>query len=148
MVITLFGRPVRRRSNQTGSRTAPPPFLNDSQWFLIEDLFPHPPITSRGGRPRVLPRQCLEGILWVLYTGARWKDLPERYPSPATCWRRLRDWTETGIWLAAWRRLLSQLDEFQGINWEEAMADGTFSPAKKGAPRSATPKKAKGPRSC
>jgi len=148
MVITLFGRPAVRRSNRTGSRTAPPPFLNDSQWFLIEDLFPHPPMTGGGGRPRVVPRTCLEGILWVLYTGARWKDLPERYPSPATCWRRLKDWTESGIWLQAWRRLLSQLDEFKGIHWEEAMADGTFAPGKKGAPRSATPRKAKGPRSC
>ncbi len=75
MVITLFGRPAIRRSNRTGSRTAPLPFLNDSQWFLIEDLFPHPPIISLGGRPRVLPRECLEGILWVQYTGARWKAL-------------------------------------------------------------------------
>lgn len=148
MVITLSLWPPRRRPNKTGSRTAPPPFLNDSQWLLIADLFPHPRISSAGGRPRVEPRACLEGILWVLHTGARWKDLPERYPSPTTCWRRLRDWTEAGIWLAAWRRLLSQLDEFQGINWEEAMADGTFSPAKKGAPRWATPNRVKGRRSC
>ena len=148
MLISLLLWPPRRRPNKTGSRTDPPPFLNDSQWFLIADLFPQPRISSAGGRPRVLPRQCLEGILWVLYTGARWKDSPERYPSPATCWRRLRDWTEAGIWLAAWRRLLSQLDECKGINWEEAMADGTFSPAKKGAPSLATPNRAKGRRSC
>lgn len=148
MLITLFGRPARRRSNRTGSRTAPPPFLNDSQWFLIADLFPHPPITAAGGRPRVLPRACLEGILWVLHSGARWKDLPERYPSPTTCWRRLKEWTESGIWVEAWRRLLKKLDRDKLINWEEAMADGTFSPGKKGAPRSATPKRAKGQRSC
>lgn len=148
MIISLSQWPPRRRPNTTGSRTAPPPFLDDCQWFLIADLFPTPPITSAGGRPRVLPRECLEGILWVLYTGARWKDLPERYPSPATCWRRLKEWTEAGIWLAAWTRLLRELEEFQGINWDEAMADGTFAPAKKGVKRLARPRRVREPRSC
>ena len=148
MLITLPWRSARRRPNKTGSRTAPPPFLNDSQWFLIADLFPHPPVTGRGGRPRVPPRACLEGILWVLQTGARWKDLPERYPSPATCWRRLKAWTEAGLFQQAWARLLRKLDALKQIDWEEAIGDGTFSPGKKGAPRSARPRKAKGPRSC
>ena len=148
MVMTLSMWPPRRRPNKTGSRTVPPPFLDESQWKLIADLFPHPPITSQGGRPRVPPRACLEGVLWVLQTGARWKDLPERYPSPATCWRRLQEWTQAGIWVAAWRRLLGKLDHLRQIDWEEAMGDGTFSPGKKGAPRSATPRKARAPRSC
>ena len=91
MVITLLQRPPRRRSNRTGSRKVPKPFLSDTQWLLIADLFPDPPVGSRGGRPRVASRPCFEGILWVLTTGARWKDLPERYPSPATCWRRLQE---------------------------------------------------------
>ena len=73
MVITLSMWSPRRRPNKTGSRTVPPPFLDDSQGKLIADLFPHPPITARGGRPRVPPRACLEGVLWVLQTGARWK---------------------------------------------------------------------------
>jgi|SRR5690606_127777 len=147
MLITLYGRPVRR-PNTTGSRTAPPPFVNDSQWLLIADLFPDPPVSSKGGRPRVPPRPCLEGILWILQTGARWKDLPERYPSPATCWRRFKAWVEAGIFAEAWSRLLGQLDGLRQIHWEEGIADGTFAPAKKGAPRSAAPRKAKGPRSC
>ena len=133
MLITLSQWPTRRRSNCTGSRTTPPPFLTDSQWVLIADLFPDPPMTSRGGRPRVPPRACLEGVLWVLKSGARWKDLPERYPSPATCWRRLREWTESGVFREAWRRLLGQLDALKQIHWDEAAGDGTFSPAKKGA---------------
>lgn len=73
MLITLYDRPTKRRSNKTGSRTAPTPYLSDSQWVLIADLFPHPPVSRKGGRPRVPPRQCLEGILWVLRTGARWQ---------------------------------------------------------------------------
>lgn len=73
MVISLSLWPTRRRSNKTGSRTAPKPFLNDSQWKLIEDLFPEPEMTSCGGRPPIPPRPCLEGILWILRTGARWQ---------------------------------------------------------------------------
>ena len=154
MIITLMYWPPRRRSNYTGSRTAPKPYLSDEQWLLIADLFPHPPVAPQGGRPRVPPRACLEGVLWILISGAKWQALfasgkgPERYPSPATCWRRHREWTATGVFLAAWRRLLSKLDRFQGINWEEAIGDGSFSLAKKGAPRLATVAKARARPSC
>ena len=128
----LFVRLARRRSNTTGSRTAPPPFLNDSQWFLIADLFPHPPITSAGGRPRIDPRACLEGIIWVLYTGARWQDLPDWAPSESTCRRRLREWTESGLLTEVWARLVELTDELGEIDWEHLIADGTFCRAKKG----------------
>jgi hypothetical protein len=57
----------------------------------------------------------------------------------------LKAWTESGLFREAWTRLLGRLDEFRGINWEEAIADGTFAPAKKGAQRSATPRRAKAP---
>lgn len=132
MRITLSKWPPRRRPNTTGSRTAPKPFLSDSQWLAIADLFPDPTVGPRGGRPWVPPRECLEGILWVLITGARWKDLPERYPSPCTCWRRHRDWTRSGVFRAAWDRLLGKLLQRRGIDWEEAIGDGSFSRAKKG----------------
>ncbi|WP_166832099.1 transposase [Thalassoroseus pseudoceratinae] len=89
MLITLSAWP-RLGRNRTGSRTAPKPYLNNEQWLLIDDLFEDPLPSKLGGRPRVPPRRCLEGVLWVLVSGARWKDLPERYPSPATCWRRLK----------------------------------------------------------
>jgi transposase len=135
MLITLAYWPPRRRPNRTGSRTAPQPFLSDSQWLVIADLLADPPPSPLGGRPRVEPRPCLEGIIWVLTSGARWQDLPERYPSPATCWRRLRAWSDDGRFLAVWQRLLGQLDRLKGINWEEAIGDGSFVRAKKGVPR-------------
>lgn len=132
---TTLRRPRCRGRNCTGSRMEPKPQLTDEQWFLIEDLFPHEPPSEWGGRPSVPPRLCLEGVLWVLRSGARWKDLPIHFPSPSTCWRRLKEWTESGVFQKAWARLLGKLDGLNQIDWEETFADGTFSPAKKGAPR-------------
>jgi len=90
----------------SGSRTEPKYELSDEQWQLIADLFPHKNPSDKGGRPRAEPHACVEGILWILWTGARWKYLPNRFPSRATCWRRLKDWTEAGIWERACRRLI------------------------------------------
>lgn len=67
------------------------PMLTDGQWRKIEPLLPKLRKSKRGGRPWADSRQVLEGILWIARSGARWKDLPAEYPSPATCWRRLRD---------------------------------------------------------
>ena len=84
-------------------------FINDDQWKLLEPLLPKQKRNPKGGRPAINNREVLEGILWVLRTGARWKDLPERYPSASTCWRRLRLWEEQGAWLDVWRKFLSML---------------------------------------
>jgi len=145
MTITLSMWPRRRRSNKTGSRTVPNAFLTDSQWNLIKDLFEDDDPSPLGGRPRVDARACLEGILWILKTGAPWKYLPDQYPSPCTCWRRHRDWTQAGLIVNAWERLLKHMDRRQLLNWSQAMGDGTFSPAKKGALTLVKPKREKAP---
>lgn len=111
--------------------------LTDKQWakispFLVEE-------EHQKGRRRTPNRPCFEGILWVLRSGARWKDLPSEYPSPVTCWRRLRDWEEKGVWLKAWRSFLSELDEKGQLDWSETFADGSFAPAKKGGSVSGKP---------
>ncbi len=67
------------------------PLLKDDQWLKLDPLLPTMPPGKKGGRPWRNNRQVLEGILWVLKTGARWRDLPERYPSPSTCWRRVKN---------------------------------------------------------
>ena len=76
-----------------GSKMEPDCELTDEQWQLIEDLFSEPPVGPQGGRPVIASRPCVEGIIWILRSGARWKDLPERFPSATTCWRRLQQWT-------------------------------------------------------
>jgi len=113
--------------------------LTEEQWKKIEPLLPVVKRSKRGGRPSAENRACLEGIIWVLRSGARWKDLPAKYPSPSTCWRRLRDWEEQDVWLDIWRRFLGELDEQGRLDWEETFADGSFAPAKKGVPASEKP---------
>ncbi|MBE7457458.1 MAG: transposase [Planctomycetia bacterium] len=61
--------------------------MTDTQGSIIEPLMPRPQPSLKGGRKCVDNRRVLEGILWVWRTGARWQDLPEKYPSPSTCWR-------------------------------------------------------------
>jgi transposase len=119
-----------------GTETRPTdlrPQLSDEQWSLISDLLADPPPDPRGGRPRAEARRCLEGILWVLRSGSRWKDLPRSFPSYVTCWRRFVEWSGDGAWERAWRRLLDKLDAQGRIAWSESFADGTFASAKKGA---------------
>lgn len=123
------------------------PELTDEQWSLIADLFPDKPVGPKGGRRRVRSRACFEGILWVLRSGARWKDLPSRFPSYATCWRRFAEWSCEEVWDVALRRLLDALDRQGKINWNEGLADGTFASAKKGAISLARPNVARVPRS-
>jgi transposase len=109
------------------------PLLSDGQWARIAPLLPKHHVGRQGGRPWVDDRACLEGILWVLRTGARWRDLPDAYPSPATCWRRLSVWARAEVWLDIWRAFLGELDQQGLLGWEECFLDGTFAAAKKGA---------------
>ncbi len=106
--------------------------LTNEQWKKIEKLLPKQRPSKKGGRPWADNRKVFEGILWVLRTGAPWADLPKRYPSPSTCWRRLKLWEEQDIWLQAWRAFLSELDQKGQLDWSESFVDGSFAPAKKG----------------
>ena len=103
--------------------------LTDEQWKIIA---PHLPPPKRTGRPRADDRKVLEGILWLLRSGARWQDVPREYGSPTTCWRRLRQWEESGVWERIWRAILASLEKRQKLDWAQAFLDGSSVPAKKG----------------
>lgn len=108
--------------------------LTDAQWAVLAPLFPTPKVRKdKRGRPWRGNRECLEGIIWVLRSGARWKDLPPPFPSGVTCWRRLRQWEKKGVWRAAWEALLGILDERGRLHLQETYIDATFRAAKKGA---------------
>jgi transposase len=115
--------------------------LTDAQWTIIEPLIP--PQKSGPGRKRSDDRRTLNGILFVLKTGCPWADVPPVYGAPATCWRRFQVWCRDGTWERMWRMLLGQLDARGTLEWAQAFLDGSFVPAKKGAPASARPKSAR-----
>ena len=106
--------------------------LSDQQWGLVRPLLPQHESSARGGRPRTADRPCFDGILWVLHSGARWKDLPSHFPSPSTCWRRLAEWEDAGVFVELWHAFIKTLDERSLVDWEEVLLDGSFAPAKKG----------------
>ena len=76
------------------------PLVSDEFWELVQPLLPPQPPKPKGGRPRIPDRQVLSGILFVLKTGIGWEDLPKEMDcgSGMTCWRRLRDWHQSGVW--------------------------------------------------
>jgi len=120
-----------------------PPLLSDLQWEKIEPLLPKLK-RRRRGRPPKDNRLVLEGILWVLKTGARWCDVPSDIGvSGSVCWKRLRRWDQQGVWLRIWRTFLSELDQCDRLDWRESFLDGSFAPAKKGATASAKPSAAR-----
>jgi transposase len=85
----------------------------------------------KGGRPRASDRKTFNGILWVLRTGAQWNEMPRRYGSYTTAWRRLKQWEEDGTWEKIWKKLLQLLSQEDKLKLEIGMVDGTFTPAKK-----------------
>jgi len=111
--------------------------LTDEQWQRVAPHLPEHPPSPKGGRPRADDRECLEGILWLLRTGARWRDIPVDLPSGSTCWRRLRDWADAGVLEDIQAALVQQLEELGKLDLRELFADATFIRAKKGARRSA-----------
>jgi len=84
--------------------------LTDAQWAKTEPLLPKPKRSCKGGHKPIAHRRVLEGILWVLRTGARWKDLPAEFPSPSTCWRRLKQGEEEDVWLGVWPERRHRID--------------------------------------
>ena len=108
--------------------------LTDEQWDLLEPLIPEPSRREDGrGRPWRDPRDVLNGILWILRTGAApWKDLPKRYPPYQTCHRRFQKWIEQGVLGAVLEALALDLEERGEIDVSECYIDGTFVAAKKG----------------
>lgn len=119
--------------------------ISDRQWSVLEPLLPRQDY-SKGGRPRADDRKVLEGIIWILRTGAQWNELPTKFGSPMTCWRRLKNWQQQGVWDKIWKHLLKELEKEKKIDWDITFLDGTFAPAKKGGSKLASPRKVKAPR--
>lgn len=114
--------------------------VSDRLWGLVGPLLADPPRRFRyPGRARYCPRQCLEGILFVLYTDTPWLEVPYRelgLPSGETCRRRLEEWQRRGLLRAALTVLQAQLAEADKLDWSRVLVDASTVDAKKGAARS------------
>lgn len=112
--------------------------MADSLWERIEPLLPtverrkhHP------GRKRLDDRKVLCGILFVLHTGIRWEFLPQElgFGSGMTCWRRLAEWHQAGVWERLHRLLLEELHAAGQLDWSRAVIDSSHVRALKGGPK-------------
>lgn len=107
--------------------------LTDEQWKVIESILPVDSVRAdRRGRPWADRRKIFNGILWILRTGAPWKDLPSRYGSYQTAHRRFQQWVHSGVFDEILLKLAQDLKERGGLDLRECFIDGTFVPAKKG----------------
>jgi len=107
--------------------------LTDAQWEILRGCIPEPKRRADGkGRPWRDTREVLEGVLWILKTGAPWKDLPLRYPPYQTCHRRFQQWVRAGVIEKILETLAEDLKKRGGLDLSECFIDGTFVPAKKG----------------
>jgi transposase len=116
----------------------PPWIVPDELWERIEPLLPVAPRRAdHPGRKRLDNRKVLSGILFVLYTGIPWEFLPQElgFGSGMTCWRRLRDWHEAGVWQRLHEVLLAELNAAGALDWSKAVTGSSHVRALKGGPK-------------
>jgi len=117
---------------------AKPWVVSEALWVRIEPLLPRKQRRFRYPGRRPLPdREALQGILFVLHTGIAWRHLPLElgFGSGSTCYRRMVEWQEAGVWERLHALLLSELRAAGALEWSRAVADSSHVQAKKGAPR-------------
>jgi transposase len=111
--------------------------VSDGLWGRVEPVLP---VVERRfrypGRRRIDDRCCLEGILFVLFSGLPWEAVPvELGVSGVTCWRRLQEWQQAGVWQRLLGVLLAELEQAGLLDQRRYVVDASIVPAKKGAPR-------------
>ena len=98
--------------------------LTNEQWARLEPLLP--PQKPKTGRPNAEHRRMLNGMLWILRTGAPWRDLPERYGPWRSVASRFYRWREGGIWDCALSALQVQADAEGRLDWDAHLVDATI----------------------
>jgi transposase len=103
------------------------PLVTDELWAVVEPILPPPRKYPKGGRPPIDNRSAFTGVVLVLKTGMAWEDLPQEMGCGCgmTCWRRLRDWQEAGVWRDILHALLNHLQMDQKIDWSRAIVDSS-----------------------
>ena len=98
--------------------------LTDEQWERLQALLPAQ--KPRTGRPNLDHRTIVNGILWILRTGAPWRDLPERYGRWQSVATRFSRWRQAGVWEGLFNSLQAQADAEGQLDWEIHYVDGTI----------------------
>ena len=98
--------------------------LTDTQWERLQPLLP--PKKPRMGRPSKDHRTVINGILWILRTGAPWRDLPERYGSWKTISSRFYRWQRAGVWDRILAEVQRQADADRRLAWSLHFVDSTI----------------------
>jgi len=118
--------------------------LTDAEWAVVGPLLPAPRRRADGrGRPWRDARAVLDGVLWVLQTGAPWHALPSGprgYPPYQTCHRRFQQWVRAGALERVVRALATALERRGALDLTECFVDGSFVRAKRGGPPSPSPR--------
>lgn len=104
--------------------------VSDKEWELLKELLPPP---KRRGRRPADARKVLNGMLWIMRTGAPWRDLPERYGPWRTVYDRFNLWSRDGTLDRIVSRLQAQMDEQGRIDWELFSIDGSVVRASRAA---------------
>jgi transposase len=108
----------------------------DQLWVLVVPLLPAPPRPPYGGRRRVVPdRNCFAAMVYMTRTSTPWRLLPARElgcGSPATCWRRLAEWANAGVFDQSHLAILDRLGELGRLDWSRASVDTMSVRAKRG----------------
>lgn len=98
--------------------------LTNEQWERLRPLLP--PQKPKRGRPAQDHRRILNGILWLLRTGAPWRDLPERYGRWRTVASRFYRWRKAGLWDRLFTIVQQQANAAKEVDWEVHYVDGTM----------------------
>jgi transposase len=98
--------------------------LTNSQWERLQPLLP--PQKPKTGRPAHDHRTIINGILWMLRTGAPWRDLPERYGPWRTVASRFYRWQQVGVWSQLLAAVQAQADAHGQLHWDVHFIDGTM----------------------
>jgi transposase len=106
--------------------------LTDTHWGRIAHLLQRPTSLDPRGPKRKDPRLEFEGVLWILRTGAQWKELPRTYGAYQTVFRRYREWVDRGAIGEALALIAQELEDTGQLSLDECFIDGTFASAKKG----------------
>jgi transposase len=121
--------------------------VTDADWVILEPLLQFPRRADGRGRPPADTQAVLNGVLWILRTGAQWRELPEKYPPYQTVHGRFQQWVRSGQLEKALQVLAEKLHEEGQLGLDEGFIDGSFAAAKKGASRWEKPNGARGRRS-